>query len=65
MAEETTTISNNDPLTNTLKPLNDSFLTVRVIKSFTFRTTKNLLLPHLDLEAVTVGELKQLVSHRT
>lgn len=51
----------HEALTNTLKPLTDSFLTIRVIKSFEFRTTKNLLLPHVDVTKVTVGELKDLV----
>ncbi|GAA5983070.1 hypothetical protein JCM10908_000145 [Rhodotorula pacifica] len=50
----------DDALTNTLRPLTDCFLTVRIIKSFTFRTTKNLLLPHVDATTVTVGQLKDL-----
>lgn len=54
-------MSTTDPLTNLLKPLSDSFLTVRVIKSFEFRTTKNLLMPHTNLETMTVGELKEFV----
>ncbi|BGP55565.1 hypothetical protein JCM8202_001668 [Rhodotorula sphaerocarpa] len=49
-----------DALTNTLRPVTDCFLTVRIIKSFTFRTTKNLLLPHIDATTVTVGQLKDL-----
>lgn len=54
-------MSTTDPLTNHLKPLTDSFLTVRVIKSFEFRTTKNLLMPHTNLETMTVGRLKEFV----
>ncbi|GAA5869761.1 hypothetical protein JCM3774_003841 [Rhodotorula dairenensis] len=50
----------DDALTNTLRPLTDCFLTVRIIKSFTFRTTKNLLLPHVDATTMTVGQLKDL-----
>ncbi|GAA6007055.1 hypothetical protein JCM10207_009186 [Rhodosporidiobolus poonsookiae] len=46
--------------TNTLRPLTDCFLTIRIIKSFTFRTTKNLLLPHVDVTKTTVGELKDI-----
>ncbi|GAA5821402.1 hypothetical protein JCM3770_003506 [Rhodotorula araucariae] len=49
-----------DALTNTLRPLTDCFLTIRIIKSFTYRTTKNLLLPHIDCTTTTVGQLKDL-----
>ncbi|BGP32296.1 hypothetical protein JCM10296v2_004077 [Rhodotorula toruloides] len=49
-----------DALTNELRPLTDVFLTVRIIKSFTYRTTKNLLLPHIDATTMTVGQLKDL-----
>lgn len=54
-------ISMADPLTNSLKPLTDSFLTIRIIKSFEFRTTKNLLIPHCNLITLTVAELKAIV----
>lgn len=54
-------VMEQSPLTNTLRPLTDSFLTIRIIKSFQFRTSKNLLLPHVDLVMMTVGELKALV----
>ncbi|GAA5909188.1 hypothetical protein JCM5296_000813 [Sporobolomyces johnsonii] len=50
-----------DALTNTLRPLTDIFVTVRIIKSFEFRTTKNLLLPHVDATTMTVGALKDFV----
>ncbi|ORY89391.1 hypothetical protein BCR35DRAFT_329323 [Leucosporidium creatinivorum] len=50
-----------DALTNTLRPLTDCFLTIRVIKSFEFRTTKNMLLPHVDVTTMTVGQLKDEV----
>jgi Uncharacterized conserved protein (DUF2340) len=36
-------------------------LTVRVIKSFSYRTYKNLVIHDLDLAAITVGELKKKV----
>ena len=51
--------SEYDPPTNTLRPLSDSLLTVRIIKSFQYRTCKNLVLDHLDFTTVTVGELKE------
>lgn len=50
-----------DALTNTLRPLTDAVLTIRVIKSFSYRTTKNLILQHVDLTTTTVGQLKKQV----
>jgi hypothetical protein len=44
--------------------LTDCFLTIRVIKSFEFRTTKNMLLPHVDVTTMTVGQLKDEVRTR-
>jgi len=38
-------------------------LTVRVIKSFPYRTCKNLVIHDLDLNATTVGDFKMRVSH--
>lgn len=48
-----------DPTTNTLN-VGDSTLTIRVIKSFPYRTVKPFIARHLDLEKVTVGDLKEL-----
>lgn len=31
---------------------------IRVIKSFSYRVVKNLILPHVNLTTMTVGELK-------
>jgi len=59
------TTESGDALTNTLRPLTDCFLTVRIIKSFEYRTTKNLLLPHLDATTMTVGQLKETCRERT
>lgn len=50
-----------DPTTNLLHPPTDATLTVRVIKSFTYRTERSVVLHHVDLTATTVGELKQRV----
>src|SRR5271170_2832274 len=36
----------------------DSLLVIRVIKSFSYRVVKNLILPHVDLTTTTVKELK-------
>jgi Uncharacterized conserved protein (DUF2340) len=48
-------------LANELKPLTDSTLTIRVIKSFKFRNVKNLVLKDLNLTELTIGELKKKV----
>ena len=38
-------------------------LTLRVIKSFPYRTSKNLVLRDVDLDKVSVAELKTLAQH--
>ncbi|KAL7267839.1 hypothetical protein RUND412_009556 [Rhizina undulata] len=43
------------------RPVTDATLTVRVIKSFPYRTCKNVILHNLDLTKLTTGELKELV----
>ncbi|KAI5857005.1 hypothetical protein BZA05DRAFT_415715 [Tricharina praecox] len=43
------------------RPITDATLTIRVIKNFPYRTYKNVILHHLDLTALTAGELKELV----
>ncbi|KAI6036697.1 hypothetical protein BKA83DRAFT_4166656 [Pisolithus microcarpus] len=47
-------------LTNTTLPLTEATVTVRVIKSFEYRTEKSLVLHKLDLQKTTVGELKNI-----
>lgn len=51
----------SDNLTNHLRPTTDAILTVRCIKSFEYRTCKNLILHNVNLEVMTVGELKELI----
>ncbi|KAF8247069.1 hypothetical protein K440DRAFT_630195 [Wilcoxina mikolae CBS 423.85] len=43
------------------RPITDATLTIRVIKNFPYRTSKNVILHHLDLTTVTAGELKEKV----
>lgn len=50
-----------DPTTNTLHPATDATLTVRVIKSFTYRTERSAVLHHVDLTTMTVAGLKRAV----
>ncbi|KAK9485232.1 hypothetical protein V1527DRAFT_409242 [Lipomyces starkeyi] len=49
-----------DPLTSTLRPATDAIITLRVIKSFEYRTERNLILKDIDLTRTTVGELLEL-----
>ncbi|KAF9931749.1 hypothetical protein FBU30_009673 [Linnemannia zychae] len=51
----------NEPLSNTLAPSTAATLTIRVIKSFEYRTTKNLILHNVDLTTTTVGLLRALI----
>ncbi|KAF8124018.1 hypothetical protein EV363DRAFT_1403489 [Boletus edulis] len=48
-------------LTNEAVPPTEATITVRVIKSFEYRTERSLILHKLNLEATTVGGLKEIV----
>jgi len=48
-------------LANLALPVTAATITVRVIKSFTYRTEKSLVLHNLNLETTTVGDLKEHV----
>jgi hypothetical protein len=48
-------------LTYPIAPNTAATLTIRVIKSFPYRTSKNVILHNLDLTTLTVGELKEKV----
>ncbi|KAI8644455.1 hypothetical protein BD408DRAFT_340442 [Parasitella parasitica] len=54
-------MSGQDDLTNLARPPSDATLTVRCIKNFEYRTCKNLVLQHVNLETDTVNDLKKLV----
>ncbi|KAK9494273.1 hypothetical protein V1508DRAFT_413456 [Lipomyces doorenjongii] len=49
-----------DPLTSTLRPATDAIITLRVIKSFEYRTERNLILKDIDLTRTSVGDLLEL-----
>ena len=51
----------SENLTNLARPTSDATITVRCIKNFEYRTCKNLVLQHVNLETCTVGDLKKLV----
>lgn len=50
-----------EPLTSTARPLNDSVLTVRIIKSFPYRNVKNYVFQHVDLLNTTPKKLFDLI----
>ncbi|KAF9574186.1 hypothetical protein EC968_007281 [Mortierella alpina] len=56
-----TTPTASDPLSNTLAPSTAATLTIRVIKSFEYRTSKNLVLHNINLLTTTVGDLFGLI----
>ena len=49
------------PLSNTLQPLTAATITVRVIKSFEYRTFKALVMREVNLQELTVGNLMGMV----
>jgi hypothetical protein len=51
----------SEDLTHLAKPTSDATLTILCIKNFEYRTCKNLVLQHVNLETGTVGDLKKLV----
>ncbi|KAF5330631.1 hypothetical protein D9619_005717 [Psilocybe cf. subviscida] len=53
----------SDQLTNTARPSEDATITVRIIKSLKFRTERSLVLHHLDLDNVSVAQLKEMAKH--
>lgn len=55
----------SEPLTNVTLPKTAATLTVRIIKSFTFRTERSLVLHGINLETTTVSELKELANQGT
>jgi hypothetical protein len=47
--------------TNLARPKTSAIITVRVIKSFDFRTERSLVLRDINLETTTIGYLKTIV----
>lgn len=50
----------SDVLTNVARPITSATLTVRIIKSFQFRTERSLVLHNINLDTTTVGQLKDI-----
>jgi hypothetical protein len=57
--------SDEDVLVNLAKPVTSATITVRVIKSFEYRTEKSVVLHDINLEDVTVAQLKDIVKKGT
>lgn len=51
----------NEPLTSTLRPQTMAILTIRIIKSFPYRSIKNHVLKDVDLVNTTAGELLEQI----
>jgi hypothetical protein len=50
-----------EPLTSTARPLNDSVITVRIIKSFPYRNIRNHVFQHVDLINTTPKQLYEMI----
>ncbi|KAJ3558051.1 hypothetical protein NM688_g1140 [Phlebia brevispora] len=50
----------SDVLTNEAVPRTSATLTIRIVKSFAFRTEKSLVLKDVNCETTTVGQLKEM-----
>lgn len=61
MSAPASDLEHHEPLATELHPISDATLTVRVIKSFEFRTQKSVILKNLDLRTLTVETLMNLV----
>ncbi|CAM9015379.1 unnamed protein product [Wickerhamomyces anomalus] len=46
-----------EPLTSTVRPLSQSILTIRIIKSFPYRNVKNYILKDYDISVKTPKDL--------
>ena len=53
----TPAMSDFEPLTSTVKPLTQSVLTIRIIKSFPYRNVKNIILKDYDIAHKTPKDL--------
>lgn len=52
-------------LTSAISPIASGTLTVRIIKSFEFRTERSLVLHNVNFETTTVGRLKEVAQQGT
>lgn len=57
-------MSDFEPLTSTIKPLSQSVLTIRIIKSFPYRNVKNVVLHDYDISSKTPQNLFDDILHK-
>ncbi|ODQ81180.1 hypothetical protein BABINDRAFT_33953 [Babjeviella inositovora NRRL Y-12698] len=50
-----------EPLTSSVRPITDSIITVRIIKSFPYRNVKNVILKDVNLQELTPQKLHKLM----
>lgn len=50
-----------EPLTSTTRPLTDSIITVRLVKSFPYRAIKNHVFHHVDITSITPKQFLELI----
>lgn len=50
-------MADSEPLTSTVRPLSQSVLTIRIIKSFPYRNVKNYILKDYDISTRTPKDL--------
>lgn len=55
----------HDVLTNVARPNTSATLTIRIIKSFTFRTERSFVLHDVNLVTTTVTQLKEIARQST
>ena len=53
-------LAQSEILTNLSHPPTSATLTLRIIKSFEYRTERSLILHNVNLETITVGQLKEI-----
>lgn len=53
-----------EPLTSTVRPQSMAILTIRIIKSFPYRSIKNVVLKDVDLTTTTPAALLEQVQKR-
>lgn len=60
-----TTMEMEEPLTSTVRPNTLAVITVRIVKSFPYRTVKNHVFKDLDLTTTTAGQLLDMIKQGT
>lgn len=55
------TMEMEEPLTSTVRPNTLAVITVRIVKSFPYRTVKNHVFKDLDLTTTTAGQLLDMI----